>query len=190
MDHYRTLGITYTADANTIRAAYRALAKQYHPDVSTLPDAHERFVAITQAYEILSDTEARDRYDRTRASPSPKRASPATEARYARSTEARQRAARTHAEAYGRMRYAQFDADLFDSAAGYLVPKMLGCFGIGAVGIIVILLLILIAGDNMALGLPVALLALFGFIPGVAYASTFFDSWHNKRQAGRKRASR
>lgn len=182
---------THTADTNTIRAAYRALAKQYHPDVSKLPDAHERFVALTQAYEILSDPVARDRYDRTRASPSPKRASPATEARYSRATEARQRAARTHAEEYGRMRYAQFDADLFDSAAGYLAPKMLGCVGFGAVGIAAIVLLLGIGSvlDSWVM-VPIIVLAFFGLIPGLAYASTWFDEWHNQQQAERNKRKR
>lgn len=190
LDHYRTCGLTHTADAAAIRSAYRRLAKEYHPDVSTRSDAHARFIAITEAYEVLSDVVARDKYDRTRQSPSPKRASPHNEARYARDTEARQRAARAHAEEYSRMRYAQFDADVFDSVAGYVVPKMLGCVGIGVVAIIVLVLLMILAGDNELLAIPVVLLALFGFIPGVAYASTMFDGWHNERQVRRRRAQR
>lgn len=186
MDHYRVLGLTYSAEASAIRQAYRTLAKRYHPDVSTLPDAQERFIAITQAYEVLSDPVARDRYDRTRESPSPKRTSPATEARYTRSTEARQRAARTHAEEYGRMRYEQFDADLFDSVAGYVAPKMLGCLGIGAAMIILFVLLILLADDHDWIVIPLVVIAIFGFIPGMAYGSMQFDNWHNRRQAAKK----
>ncbi len=186
MDHYRVLGLTYTADASAIRQAYRTLAKRYHPDVSTLPDAQERFIAITQAYEVLSDPVARDRYDRTRESPSPKRASPATEARYARSTEARQRAARTHAEEYGRMRYEQFDADLFDSVAGYVAPKMLGCLGIALLAGLLFVAIMFVAQQVEALRGLLITIALLGFMPAIVYGSMQFDDWHNRRQAAKK----
>ncbi len=187
VDFYRTLGLTHTADANAIRTAYRALAKRYHPDVSSLPDAHERFVAVTEAYEVLSDPAARARYDRTRASPSPKRSSPAAEAQYARATEARQQAARAKAADYSRMRYAQFDADVFDTAAGYMLPKMLGCLGIGLVATTVVVVLVLLAQQFEWLSVPVVLLIFFGFLPGIVYASMQFDSWHNARQRARRR---
>lgn len=187
MDLYRVLGLTHTADTQAIRSAYRRLAKLYHPDVSTLPDAHARFVAITEAYEVLSDPVARERYDRTRSSPSPKRASPANETRYQRATEDRQRSARAKAEEYSRMRYDRFDADVFDTVAGYVVPKMLGCFGIGVVATVVLILLIVLAQEFEWLGPPVIILALLGFIPGIVYASTRFDAWHNQRQVMRKR---
>ena len=190
LDHYRTLGLTHTADAAAIRSAYRRLAKQYHPDVSTRPDAHARFIAITEAYEVLSDTVARDKYDRTRASPSPKRASPRTEARYARDTEARQRTARAHAEEYSRMRYAQFDEYAFDSVAGYVAPKMLGCLGITFVAAVVLALLVAIGQQVKVLRGPLVAVALFGFLPGIVYASVRFDDWHNQRQVRRKRAQR
>ncbi len=189
MDHYNTLGLTHMADGTAIRAAYRALAKVYHPDVSKLPDAHERFVAITEAYEVLSDPLARDRYDRTRQSPSPKRASPQNEARYARATEARQRAAREHAEQYTRMRYDQFDQYAFDTVAGYLVPKVLGCFGIAIVALVLFALLLLI---REALDLP-AFFVMLGMMVVVGlsgWASATFDVWHNERQVRKKMGRR
>jgi hypothetical protein len=187
VDFYQTLGLTHTADANAIRTAYRALAKRYHPDVSSLPDAHERFVAVTEAYEVLSDPAARARYDRTRASPSPKRSSPAAEAQYARATEARQQAARAKAADYSRMRYAQFDADVFDSVAGYVLPKMLGCLGIGVVAVVLVLLLLLLAEHYVWLWGPVAIVLALGVMPAIVYASMQFDSWHNARQRARRK---
>jgi len=60
---YDILGIAPDATPDEIRAAYRRLAKQYHPDVNSDPDASERFIAIQQAYEVLIDPEARARYD-------------------------------------------------------------------------------------------------------------------------------
>src|SRR4029079_16227630 len=46
-----------------IRSAYRKLARQYHPDVNAEGDAAERFRQVTEAYEVLSDAERRQRYD-------------------------------------------------------------------------------------------------------------------------------
>jgi molecular chaperone DnaJ len=57
------LGVERNASADEIRSAYRKLARQHHPDVSSAPDSAQRFKEITQAYEILSDPEKRQRYD-------------------------------------------------------------------------------------------------------------------------------
>lgn len=61
--YYEILGVSPEAAPEEIRAAYRKLAKQYHPDVNPDPDAQERFIAIQQAYETLIDQDARARYD-------------------------------------------------------------------------------------------------------------------------------
>lgn len=61
--HYDILGVSPDAAPDEIRAAYRKLAKQYHPDMNPDPDAGERFIAIQQAYETLIDPDARARYD-------------------------------------------------------------------------------------------------------------------------------
>ena len=61
--HYDILGLSADAAPDEIRAAYRRLAKQYHPDINRDPDAGERFIAIQQAYETLIDPDARARYD-------------------------------------------------------------------------------------------------------------------------------
>lgn len=63
-DYYEVLGIARTADGDTIRQAYRRLARELHPDVSTEPEAEERFLELTGAYTILSDPSARSLYDR------------------------------------------------------------------------------------------------------------------------------
>src|SRR3977135_3065500 len=64
-DYYAVLGVARTASVEEIRSAYRKLARQYHPDVSANAegDAAERFKQVTEAYEVLSDAERRQRYD-------------------------------------------------------------------------------------------------------------------------------
>jgi curved DNA-binding protein len=63
-DYYDVLGVSRDASPDEIRRAYRTLARRYHPDVNKEPDADERFKEIGEAYEVLSDEEKRQRYDR------------------------------------------------------------------------------------------------------------------------------
>ena len=63
-DYYEVLGIPRDASAEDIRAAYRKLARQHHPDVNKEPGAEDRFKEISEAYEVLRDPEKRERYDR------------------------------------------------------------------------------------------------------------------------------
>jgi len=66
-DYYQTLGVSEDADADTIRKAYRRLAKRYHPDVNPGDDkAAEQFKAVGEAYGVLSDVEKRKQYDQIR----------------------------------------------------------------------------------------------------------------------------
>ncbi|MFZ9269873.1 MAG: molecular chaperone DnaJ [Prochlorococcaceae cyanobacterium] len=62
-DYYELLGVGRDADADTLKRAYRRLARQYHPDVNKDPGAEDRFKEIGRAYEVLSDPQTRARYD-------------------------------------------------------------------------------------------------------------------------------
>ncbi len=62
-DYYKILKIERDADAGTIKQAYRRLARQYHPDVSSETDAETRFKEVAEAYEVLKDPEKRTAYD-------------------------------------------------------------------------------------------------------------------------------
>lgn len=66
-DYYQILGLTASATASEIKAAFRQLAKQYHPDTSSLTDAAGKFHKVHAAYEVLSDPEQRQAYDTARA---------------------------------------------------------------------------------------------------------------------------
>ena len=62
-DLYEILGVPRDASATEIKAAYRRLARELHPDVNGNPADQERFKEIAGAYEILSDPAKRQRYD-------------------------------------------------------------------------------------------------------------------------------
>jgi molecular chaperone DnaJ len=63
-DYYEVLGVARGASAAEIKKAFRSLARELHPDVCDEPDAEERFKEVVEAYEVLSNSERREVYDR------------------------------------------------------------------------------------------------------------------------------
>ena len=62
VDYYEVLQLSQTANADTVERVYRLLAKRYHPDNHESGDV-DKFTALRQAYEVLSDPDARAAYD-------------------------------------------------------------------------------------------------------------------------------
>lgn len=67
-DYYTNLGVLPTAEPAVIRAAYRALAQQYHPDCyeGDKQEAHRKMVELNEAYSVLKDPQKREEFDSER----------------------------------------------------------------------------------------------------------------------------
>ncbi|MFH1872505.1 MAG: DnaJ domain-containing protein [Pseudomonadota bacterium] len=63
-NYYRILGIDRSASGAEIKAAYRRLAKRFHPDVTDDPEGESKFKAMAEAYRMLKGRETRRAYDR------------------------------------------------------------------------------------------------------------------------------
>merc|ERR1719191_542011 len=62
-DYYEVLGLERNATLADIKKAYRQLALKYHPDKNKDPEAVQIFIDVQKAYEVLSDTDLRRKYD-------------------------------------------------------------------------------------------------------------------------------
>ena len=65
-DYYQILGVDPAAEAKDIKAAYRKLARKYHPDLNPEAGAEDKFKEVAEAYEVLKDSNRRAEYDELR----------------------------------------------------------------------------------------------------------------------------
>lgn len=99
-DYHKVLDISRDVGAAEIKQAYRNMAKKFHPDINDSPDAHLRFIEITEAYEILMNRDLHEYYIHREKG----RDSEFMRAQY----EKARREAQESAERYARMKYEKF----------------------------------------------------------------------------------
>ena len=83
-DYYEILQLSRDATPEQVKAAYRAMARKYHPDQNPDPTAVERFKQVAEAYRVLSNPETRLAYDRWGHTPAGSAFAPTTLRRAAR----------------------------------------------------------------------------------------------------------
>ena len=64
-NYYEIFNVPMNADTSEIKKAYRKLAKKFHPDINKDPGSDELFMMIQEAYETLTDENARKEYNKT-----------------------------------------------------------------------------------------------------------------------------
>lgn len=99
-DPHKILGLNKDAGPVDIKRTYRQLAKKYHPDINKSPDAHDQFIAITEAYEILTNQDLNEYYYHREAA----RDTGFMRAQYEKAREE----AKENARRYARMKYEKF----------------------------------------------------------------------------------
>ena len=99
-DYHKILGLQKDAGPDEIKRAYRQLAKKYHPDISKAFDAHDQFIKITEAYEILINRDLHEYYFQRETTRDPG----FMHAQYKKAREE----ARENAQRYARMKYEKF----------------------------------------------------------------------------------
>ncbi|MFK7814357.1 MAG: DnaJ domain-containing protein [Maribacter sp.] len=62
-NYYQILTVERSDSSATIKRVFRKLALEQHPDISDLPDAHDRFIELNEAYEVLRNPVKRKRYN-------------------------------------------------------------------------------------------------------------------------------
>jgi hypothetical protein len=99
-DYHKILGLKKEAGPDEIKRAYRQLAKKYHPDINKASDAHDQFIKITEAYEILINQDLHEYYFHRETS---------WDAAFMRTQyEKAREEARESARRYARMKYEKF----------------------------------------------------------------------------------
>lgn len=112
MNYYERLEIPETAGHDEIKAAYRRLAKRFHPDLNADPDAEIQFIALEEAYSCLIKTDSRKAYDMLLRFNREGRSYASVEQKYR--NDVRRNSMRSHVNAarHAKMSYDQYQRDV------------------------------------------------------------------------------
>ncbi|GAF04598.1 DnaJ domain-containing protein [Saccharicrinis fermentans] len=134
-NYYHILGITSNATVQQIKKAYRAKAKQYHPDINKAKDANEQFILLNEAYEYLLNTTGNSTNRIKRAQEKAEK-----QAKYQQQWEQQERQkARERAQEHARMKYEAFlKSDVYKATEAINV-----IFDILLTGVILLLIVVL-----------------------------------------------
>lgn len=143
-DYYKILEIDFGADITEVKKGYRRLAMKYHPDKNKATDAAERFIEITEAYEVLCDNTKKTYYDNIyREYFFAKHTTSQAESSYEQKQQTWTDYGKRKAKEYSNMSYDDFSKRILDElkiGAGYL-PNIftIGLLFIGAIGMFTLL---------------------------------------------------
>jgi curved DNA-binding protein CbpA len=145
VNYFHILGLDEDATLNEIKAAYRELAKQYHPDRNPERWAADRFIEVNEAYMFLSDNERRLSYRKRQFNEAERRR---RELIYQQWIQNQQQAARKRAAKLADCEYAKFEKSrLFKTAM--VINRFSNYFFIG-LGIVVVFLPLLAYRNDVA----------------------------------------
>lgn len=165
-NYYQILGLSENASLKEIKAAYRKMAKHYHPDVNPTPNAKQQFIRINEAYQCILN-ERKNKYD----------ARPVSDEEYQRKKEEAfrnwqkqyEQDARKAAEEFANQSFEEFsNSDVFKSASIFYFKKALGCV---LVAIPLIIFIIYFLLTSYIIGIILFLL----FIPILSFVLTWIE---------------
>lgn len=149
-DYFKILELASTASADEVKKAYRRLAKRYHPDRNSSPDAQQKFIEINEAYEFLLDDRRRTFYQqrqRQRVSPEEQARREATYQEWVRR---QQKTARTRAEANAHASFEKFmKSPIYKTAIVMSRVYNYIFLGLGMVMVFTPILLLIRDGDRL-----------------------------------------
>jgi curved DNA-binding protein len=190
-NYYRILGIEQIATKLEIRKAFRKSALAAHPDKNSNSNAHEIFIEINEAYEILSDEQARKEYDvklilnqnneaeRERERQREQESKPEKEPEEVFENNFSSKYSKEYAEKYSSMRYEDFERILDEMVdVGEKIKKgsQVGCGFIVMVGcgLLTLLAIFNIANSGSA-GISIIVIIIFGLLTLLGFAMTRKD---------------
>lgn len=156
-NYYAILNVSIKASEDDIKKAYKKLALKWHPDINKEENAHEMFLLISEAYQILVDKEKRAEYDKIFLSVDSK----SSLGKFG----TWQKQARRQAEKYAEMDFDQFTKRVLDEIKLLVTHSPnFGCLAflfLGLAGTIIMLFIAIVNGDSDLVGSYILVIAVY-----------------------------